>query len=254
MTIYFETIGKGEDIVLLHGWGFHSGVWQEFAEKLAQHYRVTLLDLPGFGRSALPTEKYDLTMVLKYVLQASPPRAHFLGWSLGGLIAMAIAQQQPQRINKLITIASTPQFVAAEHWPGVALSTLEKFAQDLICDYEKTIPQFLLLQTRSNDKQFKNFKNLKSVLLQYGVPSNTALLGGLNILHDMDLRSELPALICQQQHIFGRLDTLVPVSIKQKIEALVPTAQTVLMDHAGHMPFLSHREETFDLVQKFLNA
>ena len=49
--IHTETYGLGKPIVLVHGWAMHSGIWRLFARELAKHYQVTLIDLPGHGRS-----------------------------------------------------------------------------------------------------------------------------------------------------------------------------------------------------------
>ncbi|NNG13616.1 MAG: alpha/beta fold hydrolase, partial [Gammaproteobacteria bacterium] len=51
MKLYSETIGHGPDLVLLHGWGAHSGVWAGMREALAENFSVTCIDLPGHGRS-----------------------------------------------------------------------------------------------------------------------------------------------------------------------------------------------------------
>jgi len=47
MSLYHQAIGDGPDVVMLHGWGLHSGVWAETATALAPEFRVTRLDLPG---------------------------------------------------------------------------------------------------------------------------------------------------------------------------------------------------------------
>ena len=49
--LYSHTLGSGPDVVLLHGWGMHSGVWEDVVEALLDHHRVTVLDLPGHGYS-----------------------------------------------------------------------------------------------------------------------------------------------------------------------------------------------------------
>jgi len=48
---YHHTLGSGPDVLLLHGWGMHSGVWENVVEGLRDDYRITMLDLPGHGYS-----------------------------------------------------------------------------------------------------------------------------------------------------------------------------------------------------------
>ncbi|KAB2856246.1 MAG: alpha/beta fold hydrolase, partial [Anaerolineae bacterium] len=50
-ALYRHTVGSGPDVVLLHGWGMHSGVWEDVVEALLDHHRVAVFDLPGHGYS-----------------------------------------------------------------------------------------------------------------------------------------------------------------------------------------------------------
>ena len=92
MTLSTYTIGNGQDLVLLHGWGLHSPIWKEFAPTLAQHFRVTVIDLPGYGESKYdPKTAKSLPKLAEQLLEYAPPQAIWLGWSLGGLIASYLA-------------------------------------------------------------------------------------------------------------------------------------------------------------------
>ena len=79
------------DLVLLHGWGMSSLVWDEILPELLENFRVTVIDLPGFGRSPIPGGEYDLDYLSKHVLNVAPKEAVWMGWSLGAMVAMNIA-------------------------------------------------------------------------------------------------------------------------------------------------------------------
>ena len=81
-SIYCHVIGSGPDVVLLHGWGMHSGVWEDVVENLLDHYRVTLIDLPGHGYSRAVGAGHTLSELAAAVLAVAPPRAAWVGWSL----------------------------------------------------------------------------------------------------------------------------------------------------------------------------
>ena len=51
MSLHVETLGRGPDLVMLHGWALHSGIWAGMREPLSRHFRLHLLDLPGHGQS-----------------------------------------------------------------------------------------------------------------------------------------------------------------------------------------------------------
>ena len=134
------------DIVLLHGWGFNRLIWQDFLPLLEPYYTVHCLDLPGFGKNTTIPNPYDLTALMDNIVAQAPEKAIYVGWSLGGLVALMIAIHHAHRITRLVNIASSPCFLQQEQWPGIKIEVLEKFSAELNLDYVKTIKRFLLLQ------------------------------------------------------------------------------------------------------------
>ncbi|MDQ9387065.1 alpha/beta fold hydrolase, partial [Serratia marcescens] len=126
-ALYWQTIGEGErDLVLLHGWGLNAEVWSCIQARLAPHFRLHLVDLPGYGRSQ-GFGALSLEQMTEIVLAAAPPQAWWLGWSLGGLVASQAALMQPERLKGLITVASSPCFAARDEWPGIRPDVLSGF-------------------------------------------------------------------------------------------------------------------------------
>ncbi len=102
MTLYTQTQGKGKDLVLIHGWGISGNVWESVADKLSNQYRVTIVDLPGYGRSAkYHLEHYSLSAVANKLAEVIPPQSIVMGWSLGGMIAMKLALNHAERLCQL---------------------------------------------------------------------------------------------------------------------------------------------------------
>ena len=86
-TLKITTLGKGPDLVLLHGWATNSGIWAGVVKTLAGQFRVNLVDLPGHGvNSHIPLSR-NLNAVAEQIL-TEVPSATWVGWSLGGLIAL----------------------------------------------------------------------------------------------------------------------------------------------------------------------
>jgi pimeloyl-[acyl-carrier protein] methyl ester esterase len=107
--LYINTLGNGQDIVLLHGWGVNSAVFEPLKQALSE-YRVHYVDLPGFGNSdPIEGDIHDWVAALATQL---PDNAIWLGWSLGGLVATQVALTFPTKIKALITVASSPCFMA----------------------------------------------------------------------------------------------------------------------------------------------
>ncbi len=252
---YIESHGQGEDLVLLHGWGLHSGIWQLLLEELTQHYRVHLIDLPGFGRSPIPSADYDLSLLTEQVLKVAPEKAHYLGWSLGGLVATNIAINHPKKVSKLITVASSPKFVQSEDWPhAMKANIMDSFCRFLEEDYQGTIIRFLAIQAMGSATQKEDIKFLRETVFIHGTPATKALRHGLQMLNKVDLRQLLKDLSMPRLRLYGRLDSLIPNKVAQTINELDPVAEYKIYSKASHAPFLTNRAEFTQDVINFLQA
>lgn len=105
MSLHVESIGVGPDLVMLHGWAMHSGVWRDVRDDLAQHFRLHLVDLPGhgfssgFGPGFIPARVSGLQGgALKHIVDmiagVLPANCIVCGWSLGGQIAIELALRE----------------------------------------------------------------------------------------------------------------------------------------------------------------
>ncbi|MEO8963089.1 MAG: alpha/beta fold hydrolase, partial [Gammaproteobacteria bacterium] len=208
-TLHLKIIGNGRPLIMLHGWGWSSDIWQSLVPYLAEEFQLFLIDLPGFGKSPLVTENYDITAISELLCEITPENALWLGWSLGGMMAWYIAIHHPTRVSRLITVASSPKFVSAENWPGVSLPTLDKFSSSLLFNQQKVLQDFLELQLRGSNRHPELLQSLQNQIsaVKTSVP---ALMGGLNLLRDLDLRSQISDITCPALHVFGSHDMLVP--------------------------------------------
>lgn len=241
-----------KNIILLHGWGFHSGVWEPFLPLLEKHYHTTCIDLPGFGKTPLPNKTLTLDLLVKNVLSTAPDKAIYLGWSMGGLVATKIAIDHPQRIEKLITISNTPKFLATNDWPGTSPKVLEKFATLLKKDRQTTLEQFATLQFQNSNTDQSVIKQLKALITNTTQPELRALTDGLTILKETDLRNKLKHIQCPQRYLFGQHDTIVPVAVAEKIKDLTHHASIKVIPKTSHAAFLSQPKQCLDLIQEFL--
>jgi pimeloyl-[acyl-carrier protein] methyl ester esterase len=252
LKINIKITGKGQPLVLLHGWGWHSGIWTPLVPQLAENFQLFLVDLPGFGKSPLLTADYKIETIAALLLENTPLDAHWLGWSLGGMIAWHIAIHHPTQVRRLITVASSPKFVREKNWPGVSPDTLAKFSHLLTEDYQHTLSDFLELQLRGAPKQPELITELKNQI-SLATTSLSALLNSLGLLQTLDLRSELKNMNCPSLHLFGSHDTLVPAAISQLIQPHLQQGKCEIIPRSGHMPFLSHRDIFLETICTFLS-
>lgn len=250
--LHIEILGQGTPLVMLHGWGWDSGIWQPILQLLENNHQLYLVDLPGFGKSPLVTKEYYFEEWVPQLLQQVPPQAAWLGWSLGGLVALWTAIHYPQNVTHLITITSSPRFVRDQDWPGIEPATLDKFIQLVTLDYQSTLRDFLELQLRGSPNRKTLLSTLQQSIVTAQQASPLALHKSLKLLREIDLRADLANIHCPSLHIFGSLDTIVPAKIAEIITPLLPNGQCKIIPRTGHMPFLTHPDIFIDTLNQFL--
>lgn len=253
MSVHIETLGEGEDLALIHGWGMHGGVWDGVRDALAQRFRLHVVDLPGYGASPA-VEPYTLEHLARAVAVALPERISVCGWSLGGQVALEMALLFPEQIERLILTATTPCFTAREDWPwAVRREVLLEFATALEADYEGTLKRFLALQARGADDVKTALKRLRDILFTRGRPDVQTLHSGLDILLESDLRDRAATIKIPTLLLHGGRDMLTPVGAARWLAEQLPEARLKVLPGAAHAPFLSYPVEFTEIVTGFLN-
>lgn len=248
--LHVEILGSGTDVVLVHGWAMHSGIWGDFAERLARRYRVTLVDLPGHGRSAM-VDDYSLNGLSDALAEAIPDPAHWLGWSLGASIVLAHAERRPELARSVALMAGNPRFWGDADWPGVERAQLEAFARDLMGSYDKTLSRFLGLQAVGLDGGRRVLEDLKRRMVEAPAPRPEALRRGLEILLNSDLRASLDDSPHPLTLVLGGRDRLVPSGLAEAVRGRSPRVPVHLLPRAAHLPFLTETDGCLRLLAEF---
>ena len=207
MTLHVSNTGNGPHLSLLHGWGLHGGIWQDTIDDLKEKWTVTVVDLPGHGKSDMRLDTYTLQTLAAEVAQVLPQPTTLLGWSLGGMIAMQIAADFPERITKLVLVATTPQFFKSIDWPyAVEPQILEVFANNLKQDFHSTVKHFLALQVLGSSDERNTLNKLQRLAFSRGTPDPRALESCLVILSQVNMRQLAKKLVCPTLLINGLIN------------------------------------------------
>lgn len=251
-AMHVATHGHGPPLVLVHGWGMHGGVFAPLLPALAARHTVHVVDLPGHGRSATSDTPLALADCAAALLARLPP-APWLGWSLGGLVALSAALAAPERVPALALIATSPRFVVAPDWPhGVEHAVFVEFARELAGDWRGTLERFLALEVHGSDRARAELRELKQHLYDHGEPAAGALAAGLEILDRTDLRAQLPKLSMPALWLAGARDRLVPAAALEAAAVAMPQARCVRITGGGHAPFIGHRERVLAALVPWL--
>lgn len=251
-NLHLAVSGQGPALVLVHGWGLNSLVWQPIQAELEQHFEVHLIDLAGFGLSRDVPVADELDGWAKMAVEAVDKPAIWLGWSLGGLIATQVALHYPDQVEQLVTVASSPKFSTSKDWQGIKPQVLSLFQQQLQQDFSKTLERFLAIQAMGSDSARQDILALKNILSARPLPNPQALEIGLELLDKVDLRKHLSKVDVPFFRIYGRLDSLVSQKLIAEIDALAPQSQCVILPKASHAPFISHKVEFLEALLGFL--
>ncbi|HET9693976.1 MAG TPA: pimeloyl-ACP methyl ester esterase BioH [Steroidobacteraceae bacterium] len=249
---YVELRGTGPDLVLLHGWALHGGMWGPWLDRLETRFRLHLVDLPGHGRSPWPAGTRQLADLARAIAPVVPAGSVVLGWSLGGMVALELARLRPT-LAALVLIATTPCFLKRDDWAGgMEPAVLQGFAAGLAGNHRRTIANFLALQAWGDERATEALRSLRANLGTHGEPDPLALAAGLEILREADLREGLPRLGVPALVIAGEHDRITPPGAGRELAARLPSARFREIAKAGHAPFLSHPDAVLAEVEDFL--
>jgi pimeloyl-ACP methyl ester carboxylesterase len=262
-TFYLEA-GQGPPIVLLHGLGATNASMLPTLADLSRDYRVLAPDLPGFGGSGKPFARYHPLFFARWLSSflsaAGVERAHLVGNSMGGRIAIETALRTPERIDRLVLYAPSMAFrrlrafvpivrlLAAEMGAlpmMVPRATVLTVLRTLFADpgrladawYDAAADEFLRVFATARGR-IAFFSAARQIYIEeaYGARGFWHRLG----------RLRRPALF-----LWGDRDRLVPHAFARHVEAVVPQAESIVLEDCGHVPQFEHPRLTHQLVRRF---
>jgi len=265
-TVSILTMGSGTDVLLLHGLGGAKSSFFETAAGLANAgHRVHALDFPGFGASSKPlTARYTASWFAETVLEAMDAlcidRAHLVGNSMGGRVAIEVGLTAPERVGGLgllcpavafvrrglhpVVRVLRPEFgllphaiprsaVAAQFWSLFAdRDAIDPAVADLVVDeFRETY--------RSAGARHAFLAAARHIYLDepWGSKGFYARLSDL----------EAPALF-----VWGSHDRLIPAGFSKIVAEWLPGAEQIVLDGCGHVPQVERSQEVNDLLAAFL--
>ncbi|MBL4900011.1 MAG: pimeloyl-ACP methyl ester esterase BioH [Colwellia sp.] len=270
-STYLEPKQQAIPLILLHGWGLNSAIWQPMIANLPSEFtdifHVITIDLPGFGSNVnKKINPYSLANVCEHITNIIEQPAIYLGWSLGGLVATEMALKHPEKVLALITVASSPRFVEQRTekiiddqvvnqlvWSGIKPQVLNAFHQQLQIDAKKTINGFLKLQAMGSPHVRQDIKQISQLVFQYDMAKKNTLDESLKLLEISDYRLKLKDIKQPFLRLYGSADSLVPKAIIEQVAKLSKqTSEQHIFIGASHAPFISHPDEFTEILTNWL--
>lgn len=254
IELYYEVHGTGEPLICLSGFTADHLSWTSVLEKFTKKFQVILLDNRGVGLTAVPNYPYTVemmaldTLALMDVLEID--KAHFMGHSMGGMIAMNLALLQPEKVMKLVlcnTIEKTTtvarlafEFMNQLMSNGMTMrQVFPSFVPWLFSNTYLDIPGNLELILEHNRKQNHEM-------------SQIAFKNQLNAILAFDARLFLNKLKFPTLLIAGEYDRITPPNFARIMKRIIAGSQLSIIPGAAHMSHIEKPELFSDLVLPFL--
>jgi pimeloyl-[acyl-carrier protein] methyl ester esterase len=231
-------------LILLPGWGFAPAVLQPLAEALAEAgVACQIFDLPPAGDADVQRWLAEL--------DAQLPRDAWLGgWSLGGMLALALAARRGAACPGVITLASNARFVTSADWPhGMPAETFTAFRDGCAADPAATGKRFAMLCAQGCADARRLSRHLIDML---SGRSATELVNGLDVLAALDNRQALQDYPGPQLHLLASADALLPAAAADDLLALLPGGEVDVLEQSGHACLLEQPATLAALIASFI--
>jgi pimeloyl-ACP methyl ester carboxylesterase len=248
-TLYYREAGAGAPLLMIHGSGANADISQAAVTALQPHHRVITYDRRGHSRSGsrpaalsgyLMSQVQDAAALLR-ALQATP--ATIVGWSSGGIIALALALEQPELVARVVVVE--PPLHAAKHPPPLAsiwpmLKTQFLSAIGLQRQAMETFFRMLLAQPGGGNA----YDDLDDALREGVLVNAATLLHELKTGTGEELTPErIKVLGCPISAIVGGATLPVFSDATRRLQQLLPQMRVSPIPGAGHVSVLTHPAE-----------
>ncbi|MET0951755.1 MAG: alpha/beta hydrolase [Aeromicrobium sp.] len=248
--IHVAEAGDGPLILCLHGIGSSSASFVAQRTAWAASYRVAAWDAPGYGRSTDPDRRLDLrsyARIAAALIAARGGRAHVIGMSWGGVIAMQLAVDHPDLIDRLVLgdstrgSATSPDRARAMRARSVELAELgpRPFAE---------IRAGRLLRPAATESERRRVASDMAAAIRWpGYDSAAACMA------DTDMTRVLPRIVAPTLVAYGRHDVVTGRPEADALAAGLPHARVAVIDDAGHLANQENPARFNQVVGQFLS-
>jgi len=256
VNLHYVEAGSGPPLLLLHGLNGSTFSFRLLMPLLTPHFRTVALDLMGFGYSDRPQERgYSLgaqaRLVAGFLDALDIDRASVLGHSLGGAIAMRLALDFPERVDRLILASSASD---SEMRRGLRSSRLVRPLLPVVAAFTVQNQRFRRMSLRSScyDPAFVTPEVIEGYLAPTRVKGHLRALGSLMVDRRRDPPLDLSTISQPALIIWGAADRWLPASHAERMRALIPDSRAAVIQNAGHLVLEEQPEDAAREIIDFL--
>ena len=262
--INYVEMGEGPVVMFVHGLGAMWQSWLENIPELARDHRVIALDLPGFGRSAMPVEKITIPhyarLLACFMDALDIDRATVIGNSMGGFIGAELAIRDPARVERLVLVS--PAILWQEYRRAKPLTRLaavtEASAGRALATSQGAVatrPRLRHLGLLLSGFRYPHLLSPELATEMVRTARRTkGFVPALQALADFPLREELPKIAAPTLVVWGAHDPLVHRNHARELDRLIPNVEVAIFERTGHEAMAERPERFHRVLRDFLEA
>lgn len=261
--VHYHQLGTGPALMLLHGSGPGASGWSNYSrnvESLAKHFRLIVPDYPGFGRSDMkppdtPVPGWWATVMVSLLETLGIDRAHIVGNSMGGMIALKMALEYPKRVERMVLMGPGGGQPVFSPWPTPAIMNLVTFydgsgptpervrAFISACVHDQSVVTDALVVERLEAAMDPRFVAQPPMRIDAAGPPE-----------ELWRDSRLARLPHDVLIAWGREDRVMPLDAALTLLRQIPRARLCVFPQCGHWVQWEHPTEWNRAVLSFLGA
>ncbi len=246
--IFHQTEGSGQPVVLIHGFCETSEIWKDFSSALAEKNKVYCIDLPGFGKSRFPETPFTIdqiaSLIIEWLVENKITNPVLIGHSLGGYVALSIAEQKPQNIGGLVLFHSTayPDSEEKKANRNKVIEFVETHGVDPFVD--TFVPSLFHL---------KNHSALSTVDKIARKTSAEAVITYSKAMRDRPSRIDFLKSFKKRYLILGgQFDGVIPPEVSIQLGKLSNNGSTFILPEAAHMGMFEQPQESLKRIIEYI--
>jgi pimeloyl-ACP methyl ester carboxylesterase len=249
--IYYEDLGRGEPVILIHGLGSSTQDWEYQVPELQKHFRVIAVDVRGHGRSGKPVEHYsiqtfadDIRALIQHLKLQKP---HVVGISMGAMIAFQLAVDHPGLLGSLVIVNSGPEVKARSIKQWLEIAKRRLLSRFLSLEHiGKALASVLFPHPQQEHLRQK-------IQQRWPLNDKRAYLASLEAIIGWSVYERISSILCPTLVISADKDYTSVVD-KEAYVAQIPHAKLLVIEHSRHATPLDQPVRFNQALLNFLNS
>lgn len=248
IRLYYETCGRGPQMLLIHGLGNDLREWQPLTRRLKGDFTLISCDMRGSGRSDKPDGPYSIEVMADDVAglleRVAEPPVDIVGFSMGGCVALELALGRQELVRRLVLVSTIPSW-HGPYPPSEKVKTLFRrtdVSEALLIEVYETI-----FGARYRDTVSPKEYVAERMGDEFPQPVE-AYLGQLAALESFDVRDRVNAISAETLVVVGAEDRVLPPENSRWLAERIPNARLESVEGAGHMVPIETPDELAALI------